>query len=294
MTTYHIQGMGVLGSMLAHRMVERGINFTWEDNNAEFTAWKASTGLAYPDGERKSFAGIQSWLDYAERYGVEHAEVESVPYAFAHKRPPHGGDYNTEFIGALQVAEPRAAVVNVQQFVLGTRKAMEPMRRTSPDLRSTRIIARPNSVRTDGYLMGWSAPVTFESEVTEKVGRAAFYAKAHRYDTTYAYPVPGEPYWLAGSMYRMTRSPKASSPVELYEMYTGWEQNARALLGLENVELVGPIRQGWRPRGFKHLSPAPSYSGGTWHMPSLPSSGIRHGWLVVDELINTLDSEGVM
>lgn len=46
----HIEGMGVIGSILAWHLHSAGQVFTWSDIDTEVNAWEACTGIIYPSG----------------------------------------------------------------------------------------------------------------------------------------------------------------------------------------------------------------------------------------------------
>lgn len=285
----HIEGMGLLGSMLARRLDELGVPFTWSDNGSLFNAWGASTGLAAPDGDVLNELGRAEWL---KRRGTPEAEV--VPFVFAHKAPPHGAKYGiAEDFGLLRVASPRAVALNVPAFVEWTRIHFERQRVdgqllcASAGAGVTVIECHPTPGTTDGAVWGWSARVklTLPKFLVEKAyTRPALYARAHKFDITYAYPSPGTDTWLAGSAMVVQASPKIVADARLQQYVETWIGNAELLLGVSGVEVLETY-QGWRPRARSGQSPRAERSARGWTMPALGANGMRRGWVVVEDLI---------
>lgn len=279
MSDLHIEGMGVLGSMLARRLDEEGILFTWSDNDDPYIAWQASTGLAAP-----GVAGTDLWH---QRLSVT-PEARAVPYVFAHKAPPHGGKYKIEVdYGSLRMAEPRAVAVNVAAFVLNTRDQFKSRRLKRPEPGCEVVVAHATE-RNDGYLWGWVARVRFDLPgplAADLLGeRPALYAKAHRFNMTYAYPVPGEDEYWAGSVLQFQKTPRVHTEHGLRELFDDWCVQAEWLLGISNIQLIR-LDQGWRPRAGKGDSGLAVRVNGQWVLPPLGPNGVRLGWLVVDDLI---------
>lgn len=300
MTNVHIEGLGVLGSMIARRLDEEGLDFTWNDTDEEAVAWRASTGLAYPESSPRAAAGLAIWKERAmPGPGVisETVEAEEVPYAFAHKAPPHGGRYPIAAdYGLVRLAEPTGVAVNVRAFVENTRAAFSAERVDVRPAGSTLVIAHSTPERSDGYLWGWSARVRIGGllqalEVDLLGDRPALYAKKHRFNTTYAYPRPGTDEWWVGTDIRYQATASAVPEAKLLEKYEAWVEDAREILGIRDVELV-EVTQGWRPRARKGDSGAVEFSSelGAWTVPPMAANGVRMGWLVADEVLNAVGS----
>jgi hypothetical protein len=284
----HIEGMGLLGSLLARRIGDDH-TITWNDIDAPHTAWPVSTGLAYPDGSADNQLGLMRWYEELDDF----PEAVKVPYVFAHKGPPHGGSYPVIDHGPLRIALPNAVAVNVPELVRNTRERFSGGRITGanpvhePDVR---VIAHTTPHRGDGYLWGWVARVRFE--VPKLLGlpagvQPALYAKAHRFDLTYAYPIPGTGQWWAGSVLRHQQRPKEAGQPQLYDLYERWEENAERLLQLDDVELVS-LGQGWRPRAKADDSGRPERRGDTIVLPPMPTDGLRRGHVIVDQVLELL------
>lgn len=296
MAELHIEGMGLIGSMLARRLHEEGITFTWSENDTPFTAWHVSTGLAYPDGDPDNQAGLERWRTIL--MGDLAYEAAEAPYVFAHKSPPHSGRYPVTDYGKLRMAEPTAIALNVPEFVENTRTAFAAERLPETlDGATNVVVCHTTPERGDGYLWGWVARVRFE--LPEEIAldclgqQPALYAKKHRFNLTYAYPIPGTGQWWAGSVLQMQREPKLVENRRLAELYRGWVADAMELLGVYDIQLDG-LDQGWRPRSKKTDSGRVEFKDGRWTMPPMPTDGMRRGWLVVDDFIDRYQMAGAL
>lgn len=281
----HIEGMGALGSQVALALDEIGEPFTWSDTDERWVAWKASTGCVYPSGDAHLEAGRRWWLAAIEAGRFE-GIAAPAPYRFAHLSPPHGGGYSYADLasGRLREAMPPAVTVNVERLVTTTRERFAD-RRAEPEPGATVVVAHTTPERGDGYLWGWSARVRFAEPEPSTRGRAVYNAKKHRYNNTYAYPVPGTDQWWAGSTMQMVREPRER---EARAHVAEWTVNAGALLGLAAIE-VGEIRQGWRPRRRKDdPGDVRQDDRGRWVLPPIATSGIQTGPLVARETLRRL------
>lgn len=290
MPDIHIEGMGILGSMLARRCHEEGITFTWNDTETPFTAWHVSTGLAYPDGDELNQRGLTRWHEIMEEGLVNNFdEAVATPYVFAHKNPPHSGKYPVVDYGPLRLAEPEAVSLNPIAFVTRTREVFAAEHVDEAPDGSELVVCHTTPERGDGYLWGWVAKVKFDllpELAADLLGaQPALYAKAHRFNLTYAYPIPGTGMWWAGSVLQMQREPKEANEYRLFDLYMEWKANAERLLCIRNVQLV-ELGQGWRPRAKKGDSGLCEWDGNRWVMPPMPTDGVRRGWLVVDNFID--------
>lgn len=282
----HIEGMGVLGMQVAWRLEELGLDFTWSDIDAPFTAWHCSTGIVYPSGNARDLDGLAWWRDRTADFAPY---VEATPYVFAHKHPPHGGRYAYDDIDDprydLRVARDYPAVaINVPKLVTATRERFAHRRTEGAEDGELLVVAHSNTDRVKGYLWGWAARVTFDGPVDEV---ATYYAKKHRFNLTYAYPIPGDGQWWAGSTLKYQDTPKE---LDARPYLDEWLANAPELLGLENIE-VHSLEQGWRPRRGPMSTPNEArYDAETnsWVMAPEPTSGLRHGPLIVDDLMERM------
>lgn len=286
----HIEGMGLLGVQLAAELEELGYAYTWNDTDRAHTAWHCCTGMVYPSGSDRDMTGLR-WWQRAIDDGHPLAEwAARSEYVFAHKKPPHGGRYDFgPFIGSrpLQRALGEGAVaVNVPQMVTDWRERIASKRRDRrPD--GNRLLVRAHSTeeRREGYLWGWAARVRFDDG---EGPQRTYYAKKHRFNLTYAYPIPGTGQWWAGSVLKHQKTPLEVSSKRLMEYVTEWKGNAAELLGIGPVT-VDSIEQGWRPRRAADApNEAREESPGVWSLAPEPTSGLRHGPLIVQDLMERI------
>jgi hypothetical protein len=288
----HIEGMGILGSMLARRCHEEGIPFTWNDTREQFVAWPVSTGLAYPDGDPINQRGLRRWHEVLASDLIAD-EATTAPYLFAHKNHPHGGKQGIAHdYGVLRMSNELAVSLNPVAFVERTREAFAAQERSEAPDSATVVVCHTTPERGDGYMWGWVGRVTFDlpDEVAADLlgEQPALYAKAHRFNLTYAYPIPGTGQWWAGSVLQLQREPRVAEPDRLMKLYEEWKANAGELLGIRNI-MLDELGQGWRPRGKGGVHgdfELAEKHGHRWLMPVMPTDGVRRGWLVVDDFLD--------
>lgn len=277
----HIEGLGVTGALIAEELLERGVDFTWSDTDSPWVAWHASTGCVYPSGHGDLEAGRQAWRELYMR-GRFLGLVELAPYLFAHKAPPHDGGYPFSRRGALNLASPHALTVDVEGLVLAVRARIAERRLERSPKNGVVLVAHQTAERGDGYLWGWSARVRFR-EPDGAPARAVYTAKRHRFDNTYAYPVPGSDEWWAGSSLVLQKTPKERS--DLGPLLATWQVNAHALLGLSDVEVLRTV-QGWRPRPRTGDSGRVLRAANRVTMSPAASSGVQLGPIVARQMID--------
>lgn len=290
--TIHIEGMGVLGCQVAMELDRLGIDFTWSDTDEPFTAWHCSTGIVYPSGEERDLAGLRAWVEQIEA-GRHYPYAAKLPYVYAHKNPPHGGRYTARPVPgtSLSMASETSVAVNVPAMVGAVRGRHQLRRvRETPDSAGLVIRAYADPDKLDGYLWGWAARVSFDHPLD---GFPTYYAKAHRFNLTYAYPIPhgeradaqDEHEWWAGSTLLHQRSP---SHRDTAPYLAEWLENAERLLGITNVH-VHDVQQGWRPRRDPNTpNEAREVEPGVWQLAPEPTSGVRHGPLIINDLFERI------
>lgn len=282
----HLEGMGLLGSLTARRLTDVGYPFTWSDIDDPHPSWRACTGIAYPSGNDADIAGLARWYQLADRID----EAQKVPYLYAHKNPPHGGQYTVAAdYGHVRRAKPLAVVLNVPAFVNNTRARFADRRTDAPGGDALRVVCHTTAERGDGYLWGWAAKVKIAAPWLEHIEPApALYARAHRFNLTYAYPIPDTGWWWAGSALQIQRNPKRVPADRVRRYLREWMDNASRLLQVSVTDAEEPM-QGWRPRAHINdpggILPA---AGGALTMPPMATDGMRRGPLVVDELLTAL------
>lgn len=282
----HIEGMGVLGCQVAWELEKQGIGFTWSDIDVPWTAWHCSTGMVYPSGAERDMAGLRWWVNALDQ--GEHTDyAAALPYAFAHKNPPHSGKYEAFPVPGshLQLAAEPSVAVNVPQMVVNTRLRFAHRRYSGAASGDLVIQAYADPEKLDGYLWGWAARVRFDGPAHEDGRQATYYAKKHRFNLTYAYPIPGTGQWWAGSTLLHQGKPSERAARSYLD---AWLADAPTLLGISNIE-VDSLEQGWRPRR-KAGTPneAREVSPGRWALAPEPTSGVRHGPLIVADLMGRI------
>ena len=279
----HIEGMGLLGSLLADELAHAGRDFTWNDTEVSAVAWPVSTGLAYPDGDSHNAAGLQRWRDRLA-LGRLTDFAREVPYWFAHKNPPHGGKYPFTDHGRLRRATPSAVSVDVPSLVRGARTRFADRRLALAPTGATVVVAHTTTERGDGYLWGWAVPVELTGAPEP---HAALYAKKHRFNLTYAYPIgPSGQHW-AGSVLRYQHQPRVVPEHALVALFTQWAADAHTLLGVD-VAYTGTPGQGWRPRAKGGDNGRPEWIGGRLVLPPMATDGVRNGLTVIDQAMAML------
>jgi hypothetical protein len=249
----HIEGMGVLGSILAVRLEAAGIDFTWDDCEHEITAWKASTSIVYPSGEPEDMFGYMRWQDWADHQTFGRF-TERVPYAFTTKKPPHKGKYSYEALESepWKVANSAwAYCVNVQEFIRWARWNYAGLRvhNHGAPAGSRVIVAHGtgNNPRRKQYVWGWAQRVMLRYPFRERFPRCALYHRKGRFVMAYAYPIANTSYWWAGSSLIVQKG--EAKELDALKHFQKWERTM-AEQGVFVVDDANePPVQGWRPRG---------------------------------------------
>lgn len=247
----HIEGMGVIGSILAHRLAQLGYDFTWHDTEDPVNAWFASTSLVYPSGSLDDQRGLDAWNAW-RMFAPWDALTEHVPYYFTTKAQPHGGRYQTAKAGPTdlpwKLGGVGAIAVNVQALVWLSRVAWKNCRLDAAPEGVRVIIAHGtgDNPRRREYLWGWSRPVWLNLPQGGQfpIGeRAALYHRTGRM-FSYAYPVAGTDYHWAGSSLVVCQEPRSYDAPKHFDTWV----RRMADVGV-TVEDADDFREGWRPRG---------------------------------------------
>lgn len=293
----HIEGMGVMGSLVAWKLHEAGIPFTWHDRDIAFHhAWKASTGLIYPSGHGKEEAGYRDWIGLHEAPPWKDRPTTPITergaHWFATKSVPHGA--RNEIVaetGKLRRGAEDTVHVNPQQLVKATREAFRAQEASTYGAR-LRIVAHGYSDRFHHAVWGWSAGV--QLYVSPSIiglsggNRPSFYLRRDRFTLRYALPRPGTILHYAGSLTIVQRDPHlldAGKHLTAYKDFV--EQETGGLVRVERV-FDGPA-QGWRPapskaeileHGGQPLPPM--QNGNDLILPPLALSGVRFSPMIAD------------
>jgi hypothetical protein len=284
----YIEGMGVLGSLLAWELELKRIPFTWYDSGSEINAWRASTGCIYPSGHADEREAYDAWavrinqnggtvpvsrahLVNALPWDVDFPNVvrpagitERAAFWYVTQKPPHDfkGKEAAE-LGVMRLHPLPSYHLNPQRLVLQTREAFGDRREVGPlsDRERERrpvVIAHGFGRRLVRYVWGWSARVnlTLDRALTKASGkgvRPAFYLRQNRFTMAYAYPVAGSSgEWYAGSATIVQSEPR---DLNIIDKYDAWKERLERLAA-GNVKVKslvsGSIQQGWRPDHAKH------------------------------------------
>jgi hypothetical protein len=259
MPKIHIEGMGLMGSLIACGLDNEGLDFTWHDIKAKVNAWEASTGCVFPTGDERERADHRTWVNLiANRYGVgewvgEFAEL--AVWTYLSKNPPHegakAGVQAIERFGELTVSNMHTVQVNVPALVLATRHRFGTERKERHPTRSELIVSH-GFKRAVRYGWGWSAQVELllsdELEAACSGARPCLYLRKG-YLMYYAYPFPGTDRYVVGTQNVSQKTPKER---ETDIPYHKWLDHLQATVG-DHVAVktlhTATMRQGWRPYG---------------------------------------------
>lgn len=281
--TVHLEGMGLQGALLAHRLSMYGMPFTWHDTDAPHCAWKASTGAIYPAGainhgpDQECYDVWKAWYEhgYFERSHLE----RSAGFVFCTKNPPHKGTYaHQEYAGDnLRIGAP-SYHLNAQAFVEAMRNQHYLKRHKGPNTNvSTYIITHGWGQRLAFAYWGWTRKVRITATFDRVNGeRAAFYFRPNRFSMAYAYPIPGSNYYYAGSSILKQRLGKFHDldPVPKYERWKRIFEEQGA--GHVKVAEEGDYLTGWRPAAAETDTAWVRVRSGLITLRPLWNSGIRH------------------
>jgi len=285
----HLEGMGLLGSLIANALYYANVKFTWHDTDNRYNAWQACTGAIYPAGKPGSldFECYAAWRQVIDLPLFE-PYVEVADYTFNHLHAPHEGQYRTTDIGHLRVSELESLHLNAQTFVPATRERFAAWRAPPKD-NKIRVVSHGFNNRLTHVYSGWTRKVKLRYH-RNSAKRMSLYLRRGRFVMCYAYPVPSESWWYAGSALIKQTAPRE---LEMQRKYETWCHHLQELTaGTVEVEREGPFMQGWRPaqEGLEMEMSAHWVRpvDGRLHIPPLWHSGLRHAPKVVNDLLDTL------
>lgn len=286
-TDVHIEGMGVLGTLLAAELGRRGVDFTWHDTEEKVNAWAASTGCIYPGGDTHDEACHANWLRWATFRGFY---TEPATYWYNHVHPPHGGRYeHVTDLGWLRQAGPPSVHFNAQAAVEACRAHNLPRRLPGPNEAARHyVVAHGFGDRLEKYVWGWTVPVrlALPDELVDDVMRPALYLRKGRFVMCYAYPRPGTQEWYAGSSLIVQREAKELDPEKHYARWLRWLDELTG--GRVSVSWRGEALQGWRPRGPREQGLEVQQDGNRLLLPPMWHNGIRHFPVVLAQVLQKL------
>lgn len=290
--TVHLEGMGLLGSHLARRLEERGVDFTWHDTREKVAAWQACTGLVYPSGVPREAANHERWTEFEAAGFPERDLVERCAYVFSTKGEPYGARHGQRRVGSLGVSNRAAITVNVPEFVRRTRTRYSQRERTACPRVAGRVVAHGFAARLDCVLWGWAVPVRLAWDPVLDPSldglRPVVYLRKERFVTAYAHPIPGSPFYWAGSSMIVQRTPRA---LQVGPKFARWERIIETLSGgMVRVEgRAGLPLQGWRPAGVASDDTTEVRTiDGVPHLPPMRGDGLRNSPDVIDAALATI------
>jgi hypothetical protein len=286
----HLEGMGLLGCLTAWQLSRLGIEFTWSDCDASYTAWRACTGACYPCSPGIEGNCYYQWMQWVGSGIYPDGLLEVCDYWVdsCTKSLPHGLVGDVEALAGPMRLVGRSVHLNAQRLVELTRSYFACCRTTNvPAVRDTRLylIAHGFNSRLKRYLWGWNRLVKLSYDPEGPLGtqsrqgcRPCFYLRKNRFQYSYCYPRPGTPYWYAGSSMISQTTPRMLNVEARYAAWLGWFKELSG--GLVEVEEEGDCSQGWRPLGqkeknlLKHLEIC-TVSPGRISCPPMGASGFR-------------------
>ena len=284
MTTYHLEGMGVVGCLVAHRLQAEGVEFTWHDVDAARTAWKVSTGAIPVFGDQQSHDDRQQWLAWYKAGFLGHYMTKAV-WCYAAQNPPHKakdiGCKAKATVGPITVSNKRSLHMDVQRFVTETRSTFR--RRQTPGRRQRDVIITHGfGENIHRWSWGWSAQVLIElsDELEHALGgrRPCFYLR-NGYQLPYLYPVGREREYYAGTTLVTQKQPRS---LDIDPKLKTWLGHIREYSGQHiavTSVIANTIGEGWRPMAdpdaplIEHVDARtlrirPQYGNAIRHFPS--------------------------
>jgi hypothetical protein len=289
----HLEGMGILGSLLAWRLARAKVRFTWHDTDEPICAWMASTGCIYPSGDPFDRANYKVWARWAVSppWDVDGC-VEITGWWYCSKAPPHGAkDFADARVGSLTRGTSPSFHFNAQRFVVLTREKFAAGRRGDAPAAGRRVVTHGFGPRLHHWVWGWSRRVRLRISAAvmshEFHPRPSIYLRRGRFVMAYAYAVPGTEWWYAGSSLIVQKGHPRH--LEMPAKYERWKKNVLELSGgLVDVEAEGEFVEGWRPAAAPEDSALVRKVDGNLMLKPLWNSGIRHAPAVMDAAMEAL------
>ena len=248
----HLEGMGVVGSVTAHLLLEKGVDFTWEELRSGFNAYRASAGGVYPINTAVGHAAVsrkayQAWVDaaYMDAYGE--GVTELCVYLYNTQSAPFGQVWTPiAQRSGLNVAPIPVVSVNTQRLVSSSRYRFAAQEAPQPE-GSKRFVSHGFGDRLSHYAWGCTAVVDLPQEERFKSGdRRPFMSLfASRAVRLYVAPLPGTSHYIIGSTIRVKQQRPSLLEGKAEETVNRYLSLLHSLAGI--TAKVHEIRQGWRP-----------------------------------------------
>lgn len=265
-----VEGMGVLGCVIAARLEQEGFEWCWCDNNDEFTAWKASTGCVSLD----DLSAYNAWKHLP---GIEQFSVLGRIWV-NHKTPPWRNTAYDMSVGGVSRTREELRFIDIPQFVLGVRELYKHMRVESPT--GLKVLAHSRQT-ANGYWWGWSA----RAQISGFPAGEGLYTRTQRFFVDYAYPMPDGSWKLGSTMTRQT-IPK---PLNVDNKINAWVRRVVGYFPDLTLKEIDPILHGWRPLPASDISPqCRKLEDGSIQTPAMGADGVRLAPLVANSVIRML------
>lgn len=265
MTAYHIEGMGLMGCLIASGFERDGIPFTWSDNDSEVTAWRASTGCVFPTGEPGEIADYHSWINMLhakDAFGEWiRTHMERGLWTYISVAAPHGGAK----VGVRELARVEGIAVsnmstihmNVPAFVEATRTRQHRHQRPERPEGTTVIISH-GFRKAVKYGWGWSCQAKLEisDEFAEHCdgARPCLYLR-EGYVMHYAYPFPMTDRYIIGTQNVQQSEPaERDTEIPYLRFLEHFEKKCGEQVKMKKL-FESTMTQGWRPYATKDEGP---------------------------------------
>lgn len=293
MQTVHINGMGLVGCLLALRLEEAGVGFSWYDNDSPFTAWKASTGCCYPSDEPYDAANYERIAQLLGSHTPNLGRFTEVGnFAFIRKTIPHAVVNTKLYVvataGNVKVLNKPSYHLNVQQFVMHMRKTFQTRYTEAADCDALVVHAHGfHGKYHTSYRWGWSckANVKLNAQLAQ-FEPISLNAQTARFDIFYLYPCPGtEEYYLGTSMVylRKPKLVKTAPAVRIGAALAHIHEHSLPQIIIEPID--GTYVQGWRPACDEAIVPPVREVEGQLYLKPQSHSGWRHHPLFLDDVM---------
>jgi hypothetical protein len=265
--SFHIKGAGLVGCVLMHALNRAQIPFTWSDNDAKWTAWRASTGSAIPSpGDSPEL--MVAWKNFAS------SANDGIKRLIECTHVNRWDNKQQQFVD-----EGFGWHLNVYHFVKNTRIQFAFLR-TLDRTFSEREIRAAGALTCKEWWWGWSATAS-----ASNIERASWVRRVVR-QTRYLYPQPGTEYFYCGSSIIHQKKPHQ---LDVQKHIEWWQREWADFLAEHDVQMVTSPIQGWRPVGRP----------GHWEMTKdgdveispMSASGVKHSPLVAEQIVAHLLSE---